>query len=83
MLGDAREDWLAARLDDLDYGDIDGMCTAARAYPLTGIKKDELDTALGYFETILVTYKSGAHPSRCRDGGAEVQEHGFISSMNR
>ena len=50
MLGDQREDWLAARLEDLDYGDIDGICQAARAYPLAGIKKDELDTALGYFE---------------------------------
>jgi hypothetical protein len=30
-------------------GDIDGICKAARAYPLTGVKKDELDTALGYF----------------------------------
>jgi len=50
MLGDQREDWLAARLEDLDYGDIDGICKAARIYPLAGIKKDELDTALGYFE---------------------------------
>ncbi len=40
----------AARMEDLDYGDIDGICKAARAYPLTGVKKDELDTALGYFE---------------------------------
>jgi hypothetical protein len=50
MLGDQRENWLAARLEDLDYGDIDGICAAARAYRLTGVKKDELDTALGYFE---------------------------------
>jgi hypothetical protein len=50
MLGDQHEQWLAARLDDLDYGDIDGICAAARAYPLAGVKKDELDTALGYFE---------------------------------
>jgi len=50
MLGDRKEEWLAARLDDLDYGDIDGICKAARAYPLEGVKKDELDTALGYFE---------------------------------
>jgi hypothetical protein len=50
MLGDHKDAWLAARIEDLDYGDIDGICTAARAYPLTGIKKDELDTALGYFE---------------------------------
>jgi hypothetical protein len=50
MLGDQREEWLAARLDDLDYGDIDGICAAARAYPLVGVKRDELDKALGYFE---------------------------------
>ena len=50
MLGDQREQWLAARLDDLDHGDIDGICAAARAYPLAGVKKDDLDTALGYFE---------------------------------
>ena len=46
----SKQDWLAARLEDLDYGDIDGICAAARAYPLAGVKKDELDTALGYFE---------------------------------
>jgi hypothetical protein len=50
MLGDQKQDWLAARLADLDYGDIDGICAAARAYSLTGVKKDDLDTALGYFE---------------------------------
>src|SRR4249920_2309 len=50
MLGDRKDDWLAARLQALDYGDIDGICKAARAYRLTGLKKDELDTALGYFE---------------------------------
>jgi hypothetical protein len=50
MLGDRKPQWLAARLQDLDYGDIDGICAAARIYPLAGIKKDELDTALGYFE---------------------------------
>jgi len=50
MLGDRKQQWLAARLEDLDYGDIDGICNAARVYPLMGIKKAELDTALGYFE---------------------------------
>jgi len=50
MLLDHKEEWLAARLEDLDYGDIDGICAAARAYPLAGVKKDDLDTALGYFE---------------------------------
>jgi hypothetical protein len=50
MLGDRKDDWLAARLEDLDYGDIDGICAAARVFPLEGIKKDELGTALGYFQ---------------------------------
>ena len=50
MLGDQRQDWLAARLDDLDHGDIDGICAAARVYPLLGSKKDDLDKALGYFQ---------------------------------
>ena len=50
MLGDQKDEWLAARLEDLDYGDIDGICKASRVFPLEGIKKNELDTALGYFE---------------------------------
>ncbi len=50
MLGNQRESWLAARLEDLDYGGIDGICAAARAYPLVGSKKDDLDKALAYFE---------------------------------
>jgi hypothetical protein len=50
MLGDQKQDRLAARLEDLDYGDIDGICAAARVYPLVGKKKDDVDTALGYFE---------------------------------
>ena len=50
MLLDHRDEWLQARLEDLDHGDIDGICAAARVFPLQGPKKDELDTALGYFE---------------------------------
>ncbi len=50
MLGDHRQDWLAARLDELDNGDIAAICAAARAFPLTGSKAGDLDTALGYFE---------------------------------
>jgi hypothetical protein len=30
MLGDRRDEWLAARLEDLDYGDIEGIQTAVR-----------------------------------------------------
>jgi hypothetical protein len=50
MLLDRKDEWLAARMEDLDYGDIDGICRAARVFRLEGIKKDQLDTALGYFE---------------------------------
>ena len=63
MLGDHRQDWLAARLEDLDHGDIDGICDAARVYPLAGVKKGELDTALGYFE-------NNAPPARATSGSA-------------
>jgi hypothetical protein len=50
MLGDHKQGWLAARLDELDDGDISAICAAARAFPLTGKKASDLDTALGYFE---------------------------------
>ena len=50
MLLDRKDEWLAARLEDLDYGYIDGITTATRQYPLVGVKKDEIETALGYFE---------------------------------
>jgi hypothetical protein len=39
MLGDQREDWLAARLEDLDNGDIDRISAAARAYPWWAARK--------------------------------------------
>jgi len=51
ILGDHREEWLAARLGELDAGDIPAICAAARTFPLTGRKASDLDTALGYFET--------------------------------
>ena len=50
MLLDRKDEWLADRLEDLDYGDIDGITAATRKYPLARTKKDEIDTALGYFE---------------------------------
>jgi hypothetical protein len=49
MLGDRRDEWLAARLADLDYGYIDGIAAAVREYPLEGVKKDEAEKELGYF----------------------------------
>ena len=49
MLLDRKDEWLAARLEDLDYGDIDGIKAAVRKYPLEGVKKDEVEKELGYF----------------------------------
>ncbi len=42
--------WLASRLDDLDAGNIDAIISAARQYPLQGVKAEDLDKKLGYFE---------------------------------
>ena len=50
MLLDRKDEWLAARLEDPGYGYIDGITAATRKYPLEGVKKNEIDTALGYFE---------------------------------
>jgi hypothetical protein len=50
MLGDHRQDWLDARLAELDAGDIGAICAAARVFPLAGRKASELGTTLGYFE---------------------------------
>jgi hypothetical protein len=49
MLLDRKEQWLAARLEDLDYGYIDGIEAAVRQYPLEGARKDEVNRELGYF----------------------------------
>ena len=49
MLPGQRDQWLAARLEDLDYGYIDGIEAAVRQYPLEGAKKDEAEKELGYF----------------------------------
>ena len=51
MLGDQHATWVAGRSSELDDGDIETLLSAARAFPLTGTKAGELDTALGYFET--------------------------------
>jgi hypothetical protein len=42
--------WLADRLGELDAGNIEAIIDAARQYPLEGIKADDLDRKLGYFE---------------------------------
>jgi hypothetical protein len=42
--------WLADRLGELDDGDIEAIISAARAYPLSGVKAEELNKKIGYFE---------------------------------
>lgn len=42
--------WLAERLSELDAGDIQSIIDAARTYPLEGVKAEDLDKKLGYFE---------------------------------
>jgi hypothetical protein len=76
MLGDGKDEWLAARLQDLDYGDIDGICAAARAYPLAGVKKDEPGTALGYFENNAPRMRYHWFGSRALFAGPGVAESG-------
>ena len=42
--------WLADRSAELDAGNIGAIIAAARSCPLEGVKADELDTKIGYFE---------------------------------
>jgi len=83
MLLDRRDEWLAARLEDLDYGDIDGICAAARVYPLEGIKKDELATALGYFENNAPRMRYHWFRSRGLFVGSGVVESGCKSVIGQ
>ena len=83
MLLDRRDEWLADRLEDLDYGDIDGICEAARAYPLEGVKKDQLDTALGYFENNAPRMRYNWFRSRGLFVGSGVVEAGCKSVIGQ
>ena len=51
MLGTGYNDWLAARLAELDAGDIPALLAAAGALPLATRKARDRDKALHYFET--------------------------------
>ncbi len=42
--------WLEDRSSELDAGNIDAIITASHQYPLTGVKAEDLDKKLGYFE---------------------------------
>jgi hypothetical protein len=83
MLLDRQDEWLAARLEDLDHGDINGICNAARVYPLTGARKDELDTALGYFENNAPRMRCKWFRSRGLFVGSGVVEAGCKSLIGQ
>ena len=70
VLGDDHPDWLAARLADLNNGDIEALVAAARRPALPDTDADERDKALTYFQT-------NAHRMRY----AYFREHGmFVGS---
>ena len=50
-LADNHDDWLKARLTELDTGDIDAITTAARDLPTDKNTAEALDKALNYFHT--------------------------------
>jgi hypothetical protein len=83
MLLDRKDEWLAARLEDLDYGDIDAICKAARSYPLEGARKDELATALGYFENNAPRMRYHWFRSRGLFTGSGVVESGCKSVIGQ
>ena len=51
LLAGRRDEWLAARLAELDAGDIPALLTAGRALRFIGSLARERDKALGYFKT--------------------------------
>lgn len=50
-LGDAHPDWLAARLADLDAGDIETLVTETERLPMNDDTATDTAKALGYFKT--------------------------------
>ena len=51
LLAGHRDDWLAARLAELDAGDVAALLTAGRDLRFPGSLASERDKALHYFET--------------------------------
>jgi hypothetical protein len=51
LLAGHKQDWLAARLGELDAGDIPAVLAAGRALKFTGSLASERDKALHYFDT--------------------------------
>jgi hypothetical protein len=51
LLAGHRDEWLAARLAELDAGDVPALLAAGRGLRFTGSLARERDKTLGYFET--------------------------------
>ncbi len=50
-LGDEQRGWLGERLAELDRGDVEALLGAARQLSLADAQTQEIEKALGYFET--------------------------------
>ena len=50
LLAGHRDDWLAARLDELDAGDVEAILAAGQDLDFTGSLAGERDKALAYFQ---------------------------------
>ena len=87
-------EWRAERLAELDAGNIEAISKAARAYPLTGVKAEELETKIGYFEANAVRMRyarfrdlglftgSGAVEGGCKNViGARLKQSGMRWSL--
>ncbi len=83
MLPDRKDERLAARLEDLDYGDIDGIEAAVRRYPLEGVKKDEVGREPGYFLNNAPRMRCKWFRSRGLFAGSGVVEAGCKSVIGQ
>ena len=83
MLNDRYGEWLQARLEDLDYGYIDGIEAAVRELPLQGVKKDEADKELGYFLNNAPRMRYRWYRSRGLFTGSGVVEAGCKSVIGQ
>jgi hypothetical protein len=71
-------------MEDLDRRDIDDICRAGRVYRLDSIKKDEIKTALGYFENgVPACALTGAVPAACSLDPEPSRQAASLSSGQR
>ena len=71
-------------MEDLDRRDIDDICRASRIYRLDSIKKDEIKTALGYFENgVPACALTGSVPAACSWDPEPSRQAASLSSGQR